>query len=237
MQPIARVSQTDMIVKELTKYFQTDAIAEGDKLPTEMELCERLQVGRSTLREAIKALQVMGYVTIEPGRGAFLKRKNLDNPVHNLLSWLGSRKTEVADLIAVRMQLEPFAARLAVERGSDKELERIDALRIQYESLLETKAFDEPLGEQLGELDTAFHAAIAEASHNLLLIDLNTVVAEAFKAFRLRSFMVKSHASNAISPHRKIVAALQKRDAAAAERCMKNHLFKALEDMSLGAGN
>lgn len=237
MQPIARVSQTDMIVKELTAWFQTDAIAVGDKLPTEMELCERLRVGRSTLREAIKALQVMGYVTIEPGRGAFLKRKNLDNPVHQLLSWLGSRKTEVADLIEVRMQIEPFAARLAVERGSDKDIARIVALHQQYEQLLATEPFDEALGAQLGELDAAFHAAIAQASHNLLLIDLITVSAEAFKAFRLRSFMVESHASNAVAPHRKIVAALQKRDAVAVQRTMKSHLFKALEDMSLGAGN
>ena len=98
MQPIARVSQTDLVVKELTRFFQTDAIQEGDKLPTEMVLCERLRVGRSTVREAFKALQVMGYVQIEPGRGAFLKRKNLDTPVHGLLSWLGSRKTEVADI-------------------------------------------------------------------------------------------------------------------------------------------
>lgn len=236
MKPIARVSQTDMIVKELTAWFQTDAIATGDKLPTEMELCDRLQVGRSTLREAIKALQVMGYVTIEPGRGAFLKRKNLDNPVHQLLSWLGSRKTEVADLIEVRMQIEPFAARLAVERGSDADIARIDARRDDYEQLLQVEPFDEALGERLGELDAAFHAAIAQASHNLLLIDLNTVAAEAFKAYRQRSFMIKSHASNAVAPHRKIVAALQARDAAAAQRTMKSHLFKALEDMSLGAG-
>lgn len=236
MKPIARVSQTDMIVKELTAWFQTDAIAAGDKLPTEMELCDRLQVGRSTLREAIKALQVMGYVTIEPGRGAFLKRKNLDNPVHQLLSWLGSRKTEVADLIEVRMQIEPFAARLAVERGSDADIARIDARRNDYERLLQIEPFDDGVGEQLGELDAAFHAAIAQASHNLLLIDLNTVAAEAFKAYRQRSFMIKSHASNAVGPHRKIVAALQARDAAAAQRTMKSHLFKALEDMSLGAG-
>ena len=55
MQPIERVSQTDMVVKELTRYFLSDEINEGDKLPTEMMLCERLRVGRSTLREAIKA--------------------------------------------------------------------------------------------------------------------------------------------------------------------------------------
>lgn len=236
MQPIARVSQTDMIVKELTKYFLTDAIAEGDKLPTEMEFCERLRVGRSTLREAIKALQVMGYVTIEPGRGAFLKRKSLENPVHNLLSWLGSRKTEVADLIEVRMQIEPFAARLAVERGSERDIAAIAAIQTEFERVLTSGPFDERIGEQLGELDSRFHSAIANASHNLLLIDINTLAVEAFKEFRTRTFKVESHAKNAIVPHRKIVNALQKRDANAVQRNMKTHLFKALEDMSLGAG-
>lgn len=236
MQPIARVSQTDMIVKELTKYFLTDAITEGDKLPTEMELCERLRVGRSTLREAIKALQVMGYVTIEPGRGAFLKRKSLENPVHNLLSWLGNRKTEVADLIEVRMQIEPFAARLAVERGSEQDIASIADIQTEFERVLSSGPFDEHIGEQLGELDSRFHSSIANASHNLLLIDINTLAVEAFKEFRARTFKVESHAKNAIVPHRKIVSALQKRDANAVQRCMKTHLFKALEDMSLGAG-
>ena len=236
MQPIARVSQTDLVVKELTRFFQTDEIQEGDKLPTEMVLCERLKVGRSTVREAVKALQVMGYVQIEPGRGAFLKRKNLDSPVNSLLSWLGSHKTEVADIIEVRMQLEPLAARLAVERGSDEEIVAIDAIREEFEAALTTETFDAPAGERLGELDEKFHAAIAEASHNPLLVHLNALVTAAFKEFRATSFKVEAHAKNAVSPHRRIMAALQKRDANAAQRGMKDHMFKTLEDISLGAG-
>ena len=180
MQPIARVSQTDLVVKELTKFFQTDEISEGDKLPTEMDLCERLKVGRSTLREAVKALQVMGYVQIEPGRGAFLKRKNLDTPVQGLLSWLGNRKAEVADIIEVRMQLEPLAARLAVERSTDDEIAGIDAIRLEFESVLAEGSFDATTGERLGVLDEKLHAAIAEASHNPLLTHLNALVTVAF---------------------------------------------------------
>jgi len=236
MQPIERVSQTDMVVKELIRYFLSDAINEGDKLPTEMELCERLRVGRSTLREAIKALQVMGYVTIQPGRGAFLQRKSLDMPVHRILSWLGSRKAEVGEIIEVRMQLEPFAARLAVERGNDDDIARIDAIRTEYEQTLSSGPFNETIGERLGNLDAKFHAAIGEASHNMLLVELNNLVIDAFKEFRTRTFKVENHAKNAIAPHRKIIASLQKRDAAGAQRDMKSHLFKTLEDISLGDG-
>ncbi len=237
MQPIERVSQTDMVVKELTRYFLSDEIAEGDKLPTEMVLCERLRVGRSTLREAIKALQVMGYVTIQPGRGAFLQRKSLEMPVHRILSWLGSRKAEVADIIEVRMQLESFAARLAVERGNDDDIARIDAIRREYEQTLASGPFNETVGEKLGELDAFFHGAIVEATHNLLLVDINKLVTESFKEFRARTFKVENHAKNAVLPHRKIVAMLQKRDANGAQRKMKDHLFMTLEDISLGAGN
>lgn len=236
MQPIERVSQTDMVVKELTKFFLSDAIAEGDKLPTEMVLCEKLRVGRSTVREAIKALQVMGYVQIEPGRGAFLKKKSLETPVHRILSWLGSRKAELAEFIEVRMQLEPLAVRLAVERGTEDDIAKIDAVRAEFERVLASGPFDDAIGEKLGDLDARFHAAISEASHNTLLIELNNLVIEVFKQFRSRTFKVESHAKNAIAPHRKIISAIQKRDSAAAQRCMKDHLFKALEDMSLGAG-
>lgn len=236
MQPIERVSQTDRVVKELTKFFLTDEITEGDKLPTEMELCERLRVGRSTVREAVRALQVMGYVTIEPGRGAFLKQKSLETPVHRILSWLGSRKTEVADIIEVRMHLEPFSVKLAVERGTEGDVERIDAIRQEYEALLGSGPFSAEMGERLGELDSRFHAAICDASHNPLLIDLNSLVTEAFKEFRANSFSVENHAKNAILPHRRIIAAIQKRQATEAQGAMRKHLFKTLEDISLGAG-
>jgi GntR family transcriptional regulator, transcriptional repressor for pyruvate dehydrogenase complex len=236
MQPIERVSQTDRVVKELTRHFLSDAIREGEKLPTEMELCERLRVGRSTVREAIKALQVMGYVEIRPGRGAYLQRKSLDVPVRSNLSWLGSRKAEVSEIIEVRMQLEPFAARLAAERASDEDIARIDAIRVEYEDTLGSGPFCDAIGEQLGLLDARLHTAIAEAAKNALLVDLNNVVIEAFREFRTRTFKVENHARNAVAPHRRIVASLQKRDVAAAQRDMKNHMFKTLEDISLGAG-
>lgn len=236
MQPIERVSQTDRVVKELTKFFLTDAINVGDKLPTEMDLCERLRVGRSTVREAVRALQVMGYVNIEPGRGAFLKQKSLETPVHRILSWLGSRKAEVADIIEVRMHLEPFSVKLAVERGTESDVEKIDAIRRKYEALLDSGPFNETIGNRLGELDSQFHAAICDASHNPLLIDLNSLVTEAFKEFRAQSFSVESHARNAVQPHRRIIAAILKRHASEAQGAMRKHLFKTLEDISLGAG-
>ena len=69
-----------------------------------------------------------------------------------------------------------------------------------------------------------------------MLTHLNALVTVAFKQFRAHSFKVEAHAKNAVSPHRKIVAALQKRDANAAQRSMKDHMFKTLEDISLGAG-
>ena len=126
--------------------------------------------------------------------------------------------------------------RLAVERGTDDEIAGIDAIRLEFESVLAEGSFDATTGERLGVLDEKLHAAIAEASHNPLLTHLNALVTVAFKQFRAHSFKVEAHAKNAISPHRKIVAALQKRDAAAAQRCMKDHMFKTLEDISLGAG-
>ena len=230
MQPIEKVSHTDMVVRELKKYFAGDEIKEGDKLPTEKRLCEQLDVGRSTVREAIKALQVMGYVKIIPGKGAFLARKGLETPLHQIFSWFGDHKPELTDIIDVRMQLEPLAVRLAIERGEAEELRRIDALRVKYEGSLEAKAD----GEVLAGLDAEFHKALFAASHNMLLISLNAVVMEASRAFRSRSFSVRSHAENAVEPHRKIVAAIQAKDARSAQKHMRDHLYKALEDMSLG---
>jgi len=219
-----------MVVRELKKYFAGDEILEGDKLPTEKQLCQQLDVGRSTVREAIKALQVMGHVRIIPGRGAFLAKKSLETPLHQIFSWFGDHKLELVDIIDVRLQLEPLAVRLVIERGSSEEVERIDALRLNYEKSLE----EMKEGGVLARLDAEFHQAISEASHNSLLVSINRLIMETSSAFRLRSFSVRSHAENAVEPHRRIVAAIKAKDVRAAQRHMKEHLFKALEDMSLG---
>ncbi len=226
MKSLERVSQIDMVVSQLKEFFQSDAIQEGDKLPNEKELCETLRVGRSTLRESIRALEVMGYVKLYPGKGAFLAQKKLDNATSSVIQWLSENKPHVTDIVEIRMALENLAVKLAVERASKEQLAYIDKCRLTFEKALEAQKYDD-----LGRYDAEFHQSIVEATGNDLLNVISRIVMFAFTDFREHSFRLSEHAANAILPHREIVSAIQNRDAELAQLQMSRHLQKILVDV------
>ncbi|MEG1844375.1 MAG: FadR/GntR family transcriptional regulator [Clostridia bacterium] len=221
------MSQIDMVVSQLKEFFKSDVIQEGDKLPNEKELCETLCVGRSTLRESIRALEVMGYVKIYPGRGAFLAQKKLDNATSSVIQWLSDNKPRVNDVVEIRMALENLAVKLAVERASEEQLAHIDACRVAFEKALEAQKYDD-----LGQYDAAFHQSIVEATGNDLLNVISRIVMFAFADFREHSFRLSEHAANAIMPHREIASAIENRDVELAQLQMSRHLQKILVDMN-----
>ncbi len=225
MIPVSRVSQTDVVVEQIKSFLLSDQIGVGEKLPTEKEFCETLRVGRSTVREAIRALQVMGYVKIHPGRGAFLEAKNLDDATPSIVSWLASNKVQVEDVVEVRIGLETLAARLAVRRATEEDLNALDRVRLAYEEALVGGEYD-----KLGKLDEEYHQTLIDISKNYLLTALNKVVSLAFAEFRNNSFRIREHAANAVSPHRDILNALRLRDTDLAQVFVRRHLEKIRED-------
>ncbi|MDR1533903.1 MAG: FadR family transcriptional regulator [Planctomycetota bacterium] len=225
MKPVTRVSQTDVAVDQIKYFLLSDRIEVGDKLPTEKEFCETLCVGRSTVREAIRALQVMGYVKIYPGRGAFLETKNLDDATPPIVSWLESNKVQVEDIVEVRIGLETLAAKLASERATAEDFIALDKVRLAFEEALVNSEYD-----RLGELDEKYHQTLVDASKNNLLAVLNKVVSVAFLEFRKNSFRIKEHGANAVIPHRDILNALRLRDADLAQVFVRRHLEKIRED-------
>lgn len=225
MNPVSRISQTDAAVEQIKTFLLSDNIQVGEKLPTEKKLCETLRVGRSTIREAIRVLQVMGYVKIYPGRGAFLAAKELNNASPGIVSWFESHEVEIQHVVEVRMALEVLAVKLAVERASQAELEIIDDRRRDFEDTLAREEYAE-----LTQKDVAFHMSIFGAAKNELLMEMIRGVNDAFQEFRTNSFLIKEHAANAVIPHRDITRAMFLRESEFAQVLMRRHMEKILED-------
>lgn len=227
LKPLSKKNQSDLVADMLLEHIASDKMQIGDKLPPELTLAKMLNVSRSTIREAIRSLSVLGYIEIVNGKGSFLRQKKIDIPMKQIASWFQNHKMELGDFIEVRKLIEPFAIKMAIERGSDEEFERINSIRLEYE-----KEWANGVGPKLGDLDAQFHLAIVEMAHNLVLSNLYKVIVEAFADYRHRSFTVQNHANNAIEPHRKINNALQKRNITEAQKKMCEHLDKVYTDMS-----
>ena len=225
MEPIVRVPIVSQVEERIRELIDSKKYTEGMKLPTENELCQSMNVGRGTVREALRLLQAKGLVEIKPGRGAFVASKQaVDiNPV----VWLVQTEKELRDAIEVRNALEPVAARKLAETASEAALRRLKKIHADF--LAAVKAGDTI---QIAELDELFHGWIVRESGNQLLNEINVHLIQGMHTFRSKTFTVPENVRNAVEPHTRILNAITGRDGNAAEQEMRKHLKMVNEDLS-----
>ena len=225
MKSIQRISITDEVVKRIKTELVSGIYQQGDKLATEKELSEELQVGRSTLREALRMLQALGFIEIRQGKGAFVL-KTVEDSDAKIKSWFSEHEFVLHDLFEIRLSIEPLAVKLAVQRATDEEIRKIGEILLTFEEAVTGGNVID-----IAALDEAFHSAIMEASHNKLLSVITGKMDEAYKEYRLRSFAVKSNVRNALEPHRRIFECLKSRNMEAGMQEMIRHLEISLADI------
>lgn len=221
---IAKVSVTDEVADRIRTMIRSGEVAVGQKLPTEMELRERFGVGRSTVREALRALQAIGLVELRPGTGAFVAAPT--DSMEAIRTWFIEKETELDEFMEVRMAIEPVAVRLAAARATEAEIDEIDAIHGDF-----VDAIEEGDAMSLAKLDEAFHTAIVEASHNTMLAKMHGLVTDALRDYRIRSFAVAENVRNALGPHRSILEALRSGDSESGVAAMHEHLVISLDDI------
>lgn len=225
MKSINRIPVVQQVVDSLKEYIQSEKTMEGDKLPTERELCEELQVGRSTLREAFRILQAKGFVEIKPGRGAFVGNKT-GSTLSEAVDWLTEHEIELLDYIEVRMAIETLAVRLAIQRVTDADIRMLKEI---HQSFLNAVNNNDSTMVML--LDEQFHNTIVAITKNKLLISINKQVSSYFRSFRHRTFQIPQNMQNAIEPHTGILEAIISKDIESGVKRMAKHLEKVCEDL------
>ncbi|ADK79926.1 FadR/GntR family transcriptional regulator [Sediminispirochaeta smaragdinae] len=225
MRKIDKISITDKVVEELSTLVKSGEYQAGDKLPTEEALRNTLGVGRSTVRESLRILQTLGLVEIRPGRGAFvLDNSNYTNKmVHD---WFSENKTQVEDLMDVRLAIETMAITLAIKKGKPEQIAKIRAIHESFKD-----SIDKGNNIELARLDDAFHAAIMEATNNPYLVRMGFLVSESLIEYRKRSFAVSENIVHALAPHEEILTHIIRKEEQAAVKAMQSHIACSLEDM------
>lgn len=215
------------IVEQIKQFITGGELKPGDKLLAEREMAERLQVSRVSVREAIKALEMLGFVDIRPGDGTFVRDTNTDDIIRPLAMFLAVERNSLLDMFEVRRIFETATAGLAADRADSEEVEEIRTLLEKMKEGLNLQ--DSEKGE---EFDTAFHYAVAEATHNSLLTKLFRTVSEEFaKAIstaRRQLFLDSTdNAQKIIDQHTRIYKAIKARDSSGASEAMLEHLTYA----------
>jgi GntR family transcriptional repressor for pyruvate dehydrogenase complex len=199
----------------------------GQQLPAERALCEVLGVSRPSVREAIRSLVAMHILEVRHGSGTFVTSLRMEELLRPLQFAIALSGSGLRDLYDVRLLLEPGAAALAAERGSDEELEAI--LRCAVESG-EAGHSD----ETVAALDGEFHARVVRASHNGLLINLHESISALVVESASMTARVPGVPQQAGAHHIRIAQALRRRRSADAERIMREH-FQEIRDIAIAS--
>jgi GntR family transcriptional repressor for pyruvate dehydrogenase complex len=225
VQKLERASLVDQAIKALIKYINSDAINVGDKMPSDAALCAEYDISRTTMREALRFLQALGYLEVFHNKGAFVLNKNVATKSDSR-HWMVSHAQEVLDVMAVRSVLEPLAAFLAAEEAKQEEKYAIMGLKNLFEEV--AKQGDHAA---MSMYDEKFHTAIFAASQNTFLGSINEQISEALRNFRGRTFALDPKGELAIGTHAKIAEAILAGHPKLAEKYMHEHMATNIEIM------
>jgi GntR family transcriptional repressor for pyruvate dehydrogenase complex len=222
---IEAVSAVAEVTRRLLAYFSSDEIQPGDRLPAERQLASVLGVGRSAVREALAALELLGMVNIRPGSGTYL-RGRASELLPQTLSWgLLINTPETLELIGVRHGLEVQAARLAAQFATPETLADMEQQLLTMEGCGDDY-------ETFVAADMRFHQAVALSSQNSLLTDLLQTVRSLIRVWVDRAMHDAAHAQSAIKDHREIFDAITAGDADRAAAVMERHMQIAKRRLS-----
>lgn len=211
------------VQEQIEQAIKEGKLPTGDKLPTEMALCETFGVSRTVMREALRGLSAKGLISIEKGRGMFVKEisaSSVTDPMHLYLT-LNLKSDFALNVVHARQAIEPSIAAMAAVYRTEEELL---LLQDNHRRLTEWK--DDY--HVLAELDGEFHLLIAKASDNPIMPLVIEPIHKLMPKIKLAIYgVVKDAHASAVEYHGKIVQAIAAQDEQAARHWMAEHLKHA----------
>ena len=189
----------------------------GDKLPSERELAEMLQVSRSSIRDAIRSLELMGLVEPRQGAGTIVRELSAESLVNPFANALKRRRALVSELLDFRKMLEPPLAARAATPASPDEVSEMEEILHRQEATLSR-------GEVAIAEDAEFHYSIALASGNSVVLKVLDILMDLLRDTRERSLQLEGRPQKSLAGHRRILAAIKRHDAEAAKDAMRRHI-------------
>ncbi len=215
---INQESPRDKIIRQIRMLITSGQLKSGDKLPPERKLAEKLGVGRTAIRAAIRKLEFYGILKTLPQSGTVVSGMGLPALEGLITDVLKLERSDFKDLVETRVILESTTARLAAERRTDEDIEEIQRALESYEKKVKT-------GKNAVEEDLLFHLKIAEASKNAVLKSLMLIITpDIIKQFISYKVCDESTELKALNEHQKIIQAIIDKDGDKASVFMEEHL-------------
>jgi GntR family transcriptional repressor for pyruvate dehydrogenase complex len=227
LEPVRPLALKERVIRQLTRLIEEGVLEPGDRLPSERELSEDLQVSRGTVREAVQFLGALGLVEVRHGSGTFVRLSTDPNELRDeWRDWTIRHAGRIHDLLEIRKGLEPFAAELAANRAGDEDLAAMD------EALdLMAPAIDSPDVTALIQADLAFHHALCAAGGNQALAEFADALGEQLVQERGTIWNLPGRPARSLLEHRAICDAIRAGDPEGARLAVLAHLTSVEGDL------
>ena len=222
--PIQAEKLSSAVIKQIEELILRGVLRPGERLPSERELADRLQVSRPSLRDALSEMQAKGLLSTRAGAGVYIDEALGAAFSPALMDLFAHHREAVFDYLSFRRDMEGLAAERAARQASDTDLTVIQTIFDK----METASATTRQAEAEAQLDAQFHMAIIEASHNVIMLHMMRSMYQLLQdgVFYNRKVMFKHRITRAhlLDQHRAINAALQARDPAGARAAVEAHL-------------
>jgi GntR family transcriptional repressor for pyruvate dehydrogenase complex len=224
LEPVRRSRVYEHIVEQIQGLIADGTLKAGDQLPPERLLAETFKVSRTSVREALRALELSGFIEGRQGGGTFVRTPSTDDLIQPLASALLAGKRELVDVLEVREMIEPAIARKAAQRASSEQLAELQAI-------VERQAAKVARGESYPQEDAEFHYTIAVAANNPIVLRLLNVVMDLLHESRASYLQGADRPVRSLEGHRKILDAIRRRDGEGAYRATLEHIGQVREGL------
>ncbi|CAG7616256.1 FadR/GntR family transcriptional regulator [Paenibacillus allorhizosphaerae] len=213
------------VVDRIRELIVSEQLKPGDKLPSERELADLMNVSRPTIREALKILSATGFIHIRQGNGVFVAEQS--DRLDNLAALLFLQTDTIYELFDVRKMIETESAAKAAVKGTSAYLEQICFMTQDgYDKAVVRQSFAtaEERESFLSDSDQQFHLMIAEAAGNEVVIRIMNHLIDLLRQSRMQSMKIPGRVEQSLKEHMLIAEALKDRNAELARTRMFDHL-------------
>jgi GntR family transcriptional repressor for pyruvate dehydrogenase complex len=221
LKPVMKSSISDKIVEQIMSLIANGELKPGQHLPSERELCKNFHAGRSSIREALRCLCIVGVLTARVGEGTSVALDGMKF-LGNLVRWrVITEQHDIEDLMEIRMALEGVAAASTARRADAAVLESLSDLISRMASCVNDQ-------RRFAALDLEFHLSLAAASQNSLILDLISTIRSQLEKTVSRVLELPNARPHSHEEHVRIVKAIESGDSDAAREAMQSHLISAV---------
>jgi GntR family transcriptional repressor for pyruvate dehydrogenase complex len=219
---------SEHIIEQIRKAIFGGKLKPGDRLPYERELLEEFRVSRATLREALRSLEVLGFLEIRKGAsgGAFVREVDMEKARDSFTNFLLFKNLSLKDLSEVRLLLEPYVAEKAALTITKEDLNGLEKLIKEHEYYLKN---DKSLGYQKSEIE--FHRIIGSMIGNPILMFILNFVEDLLIDAKEALKPSKEFSKKVNAAHKRIYHALLERNAEQAHVEMAKHIREVEKDL------